>query len=153
MNFEALKNIRNELELTQEDIAKILNVKRGTYASWECASDIIPLNQLYKLAEYYQINIDYLVGLSKKKHKVHCNKELNKKEIASNLFNIRKKLNMAQLPFAKSLNINQSTYWAYEHGKTLITTTTLITLAKTYNYSIDQILNRTKKGSLSVFYD
>ena len=141
MNFEALKNIRNELELTQEDIAQILNVKRGTYASWECGSDTIPTLQLYKLAEYYQINIDYLVGLNKK-HKVFCNKELNKEAVGNNLLDLRKKLNMAQLPFAESLNINQSTYWAYENGKTLITTTTLITLAKNYNVAIDKILNR-----------
>ena len=141
MNFEALKNIRNELELTQEDIAQILNVKRGTYASWECGSDTIPTLQLYKLAEYYQINIDYLVGLNKK-HKVFCNKELNKEAVGKNLLDLRKKLNMAQLPFAESLNINQSTYWAYENGKTLITITTLITLAKNYNVSIDKILNR-----------
>ena len=141
MNFEALKNIRNELELTQEDIANILNVKRGTYASWECGSDTIPTMQLYKLAEYYQVNIDYLVDLDKK-HKVFCNKELNKEAIGNNLLRLRKKLNMAQLPFSESLNINQSTYWAYENGKTLITTTTLITLAKNYNVSIDKILNR-----------
>lgn len=141
MNFETLKNIRNELELTQEDIAKILNVKRGTYASWECGSDTIPTGQLYKLAEYYQVNIDYLVGLNKK-HKVFSNKKLNKEDVGKNLLKLRKKLNIAQLPFAESLNINQSTYWAYEHGKTLITTTTLITLAKTYNCSIDELLNR-----------
>ena len=49
---------------------------------------------------------------------------------------------MAQLPFAESLNINQSTYWAYENGKTLITTTTLIKKKKNYNVSIDKILNR-----------
>ena len=141
MNFETLKNIRNELELTQEDIAKILNVKRGTYASWECGSDTIPTEQLYKLAEHYQVNIDYLVGLNKK-HKVFSNKKLNKEDVGKNLLKLRKKLNIAQLPFAESLNINQSTYWAYEHGKTLITTTTLITLAKTYSCSIDELLNR-----------
>lgn len=43
---------------------------------------------------------------------------------------------------ANSININQSTWWAYEKGKTLITTNSLLELNKVYNYSIDYILGR-----------
>ena len=45
MGLQLLKEAREE-KYTQAEIAEILGVKRGTYASWECGSDIIPAKQL-----------------------------------------------------------------------------------------------------------
>ena len=50
--------------------------------------------------------------------------------------------NISQTEFANKININQSTLWGYENGKTLITTATLIAIRKEFKYSIDYILNR-----------
>lgn len=58
---------------------------------------------------------------------------------------IRQTANLSQLQIAESIGINQSTWWGYEHGKTLITLTSLIALAQKYNYSIDWILGRTNE--------
>ena len=62
-NFR-LKEIRETQEYTQLEIANKLNIQRGTYASWECGNDIISTKQLYKLANLYQVSIDYLVNLT-----------------------------------------------------------------------------------------
>ena len=61
-----LKNIRINNDYAQKEIANVLGVKRGTYASWECGSDTIPTKQLYNLAEFYSLNIDYILNIDKK---------------------------------------------------------------------------------------
>lgn len=142
MILNKVKEIRNELELSQEDIAKVLNVKRGTYASWECGSDVIPTRQIYKLAEYFKLSIDYLLEISNQGHMVYHGSDINLSDVGNNIYNIRKRNNLSQKDFAESIGINQSTLWAYEKGKTLITLSSLISLAKVYNVTIDSILNR-----------
>ena len=142
MILNKVKEIRNELELSQEDIAKVLNVKRGTYASWECGSDVIPTRQIYKLAEYFKLSIDYLLEISNQGHMVYHGSDINLSDVGNNIYNIRKRNNLSQKSFADSIGINQSTLWAYEKGKTLITLSSLISLAKVYNVTIDSILNR-----------
>lgn len=142
MILNKVKEIRNELELSQEDIAKVLNVKRGTYASWECGSDVIPTRQIYKLAEYFKLSIDYLLEISNQGHMVYHGSDINLSDVGNNIYNLRKRNNLSQKSFAESIGINQSTLWAYEKGKTLITLSSLISLAKVYNVTIDSILNR-----------
>ena len=62
MNFKRLKEIRTYEGLTQQNVADMLNVKRATYAGWETGKDIMPLRQLNKVANNYQISLDYLTG-------------------------------------------------------------------------------------------
>ena len=144
MHLERLKLIRIEKNLTQANVAEILNVKRETYASWECGNDIIPTKQLYKLAEYYHKSCDYILGLSDNNKNIFTNKEIDFQTIGKNIKKVRLANHLSQTQFATSININQSTLWAYEKGKTLITTTTLIELNKVYNIEIDIILGRKK---------
>ncbi len=137
-----LKDIRENNDNTQQEIADILNVKRGTYASWECGSDLIPTRKLYIYANYYKKSIDYIMGLSEENTKIICNKDIDLNLIGERLKIIRDKENLSQSKIAESIGINQSTWWAYEKGKTLITTASLISLSKQYKYSIDWILAR-----------
>ena len=144
MHLERLKLIRIEKNLTQANVAEILNVKRGTYASWECGNDTIPTKQLYKLAEYYHKSCDYILGLSDNNKNVFTNKEIDLQTIGEKIKKVKLTNHLSQAQFATSININQSTLWAYEKGKTLITTTTLIELNIVYNIAIDIILGRKK---------
>ena len=66
MKLQRLKELRLENALTQSDLAKILNVRRGTYASWECGSDMIPTIQLYNVAKYFGISTDYILNIENK---------------------------------------------------------------------------------------
>lgn len=106
MILNKVKEIRNELELSQEDIAKVLNVKRGTYASWECGSDVIPTRQIYKLAEYFKLSIDYLLEISNQGHMVYHGSDINLSDVGNNIYNIRKRNNLSQKSFAESIGIN-----------------------------------------------
>ena len=46
IKFERLKDIREDHDLSQEEMAKILNVKRSRYSLWELGINIIPLKYL-----------------------------------------------------------------------------------------------------------
>ena len=57
-----LKILRIEKNLRQEDIAEFLNISRQAYGYWEVGERNPDINSLIKLADYYNVSIDYLVG-------------------------------------------------------------------------------------------
>lgn len=58
-----LKDIREDRDLTQDQIAKILNCKQNTYQQYESGKRQIPIQALIKLALFYNISLDYILGL------------------------------------------------------------------------------------------
>lgn len=62
-----LKDLREDNDITQADIAKMLNIRQNTYSQYENQKREIPLSLLWKLADYYKTSIDYLVGRTDKK--------------------------------------------------------------------------------------
>ena len=56
-----LKEIREDNDILQKDIAKILNVSQRGYSHYETEDSNIPLETLKKLANYYNTSIDYLL--------------------------------------------------------------------------------------------
>ncbi len=64
MKFQRIRDLRNDRDLTQEQVAKILNVKQNTYSQYEIGTISFPLDYVIKLAVFYDVSIDYLVGLT-----------------------------------------------------------------------------------------
>ena len=64
MKIERLKEIREDKDLYQKDIAKVLNISQVQYSRYESGLRLIPINHLEKLARFYNTSIDYLVGLT-----------------------------------------------------------------------------------------
>ena len=62
-----LKDLREDNDITQANIAKMLNIRQNTYSQYENQKREIPLSLLWKLADYYNTSIDYLVGRTDKK--------------------------------------------------------------------------------------
>ncbi|MGB8452054.1 MAG: helix-turn-helix transcriptional regulator [Anaerocolumna sp.] len=69
MYFEQLKNLRTDFDKTQQEIADLLNCKREVYRRYEKGEREIPVWALIKLAQYYNVTLDYLSGLTSKKEK------------------------------------------------------------------------------------
>ena len=57
-----LRDLREDNDITQNQIASILNVKQNTYSQYENGKREVPIDILWKLADYYNVSIDYLVG-------------------------------------------------------------------------------------------
>ena len=56
-----IKDLREDSDLTQKDISKILNISQIAYSYYELNRRSIPLEILSKLADFYNTSIDYLV--------------------------------------------------------------------------------------------
>lgn len=59
-----IKEIREDKDLTQKSIAKILNCKQQTYSRYESGEITIDIYRLETLAEFYNTSTDYLLGLT-----------------------------------------------------------------------------------------
>ena len=64
MDVQRLKEIRQDRDLYQKDIAKILHTSQKQYSLYETGLRLIPIDKLEKLAKYYDTSIDYLIGLT-----------------------------------------------------------------------------------------
>jgi len=65
MNLKGrLKQLREELQKSQEEVAKEMGIAKSTYGNYEVAKREPSLEVLVKIAEYYDVNIDYLLGLT-----------------------------------------------------------------------------------------
>lgn len=62
-----LKDLREDKDLLQKDIAKILNVAQRTYSGYETETRWITKECLITLAKFYNTSIDYILGLTNEK--------------------------------------------------------------------------------------
>ena len=60
-----MRNIREDHDLTQSQMAKILNMQLTVYQRYERGERELPLWAAIKLADYYNVTLDYLVGRGK----------------------------------------------------------------------------------------
>ncbi len=142
---DKLFELREYNNLTQKAVGEILGVRQQTYAEWEKGKKIIPLKHLVTLANFYNVSIDYLTGLSRNKKVFYTYKTLNKEEIGKRIVYVRNLYNIKQKDLAKILNTSPSTVCAYEKGNTLILTAFLYQIAREYNISIDWFIGANSK--------
>ena len=64
MNIERLKEIREDKDLYQKDVAKVLNIPQQNYSRYELGIVSMPIEKYVLLASFYATSIDYLVGLT-----------------------------------------------------------------------------------------
>ena len=141
MLFERLRDIREDKNITKKKVGEKSHDKRSTYSGYEIGRDQIPLPRLNLLAEFYEVSFDYITGITDIKSnykKVNIDAAI----IGKNLKNFRKKKHIKATEICKKLNINSSTYSAYETGKVIIQTDFLYTIAKDYEYSLDKFLDK-----------
>ena len=63
-NMNRLKELREDKDLYQKDIAKVLNMSQTGYSQYETETNDIPTEILKKLAKYYNTSIDYILYLT-----------------------------------------------------------------------------------------
>lgn len=64
MDTTRLRDLRTDNDYTQKQIADFLCVAQTTYSDYEHGRINIPIDSLIKLAQFYKVSLDYLVGLS-----------------------------------------------------------------------------------------
>ena len=61
---ERMRGIREDADLTQTQIAEILYVCQRTYSDYELKNARIPLESMIKLAKFYNVDMNYICGIS-----------------------------------------------------------------------------------------
>ena len=60
--YRRLRDLREDHDLTQTEIAKMLGMSQTGYSKYETGENDIPTDVLIKLAKFYNTSIDYLLG-------------------------------------------------------------------------------------------
>lgn len=60
--FQRIRDLREDADLKQKEIAAILGINQRVYSNYEIGKREIPVHLLIQLADYYGTTIDYLVG-------------------------------------------------------------------------------------------
>lgn len=145
MKASRLEELRENINCTKKEIATILGVSNSIYCRWENEQDSIPTIRLNQLANFYKVNIDYILNLTDKQKTIDINSELDRKLIALRTKETRKELGLTLREIGAFLNTTSSTWSAYETGKTLILSSFLIDICKNTDISADWILGRTNE--------
>lgn len=62
--YQRLKDLREDNELKQEELAKMLCTSRPQYTRYETGVQELPMHHFITLARYYNVSLDYLAGLT-----------------------------------------------------------------------------------------
>lgn len=134
MNLKRLKDLREDNDFTQVQLAEKLNCNPNTYSSWENGYALIPITYLDCLSCLYGVSFAYIVGLTKTKNPTT---KLDMQVLREHMKQERKKRNLTQEQIAKILKVGKTTYHDYETGKYEIKIDKLILLVNYYKLDID----------------
>ena len=119
MNYNQILDIRENAELTQSEMAEILQTTQYNYSRWENGKELIPLSKLNFLCNYFHISMDYIARLER--NNIETKKiKLDKIFIGKRIKLLRKELHLTQKDIANLLHTTKSTISAYESGEKLI---------------------------------
>ncbi|MBQ2450232.1 MAG: helix-turn-helix transcriptional regulator [Lachnospiraceae bacterium] len=62
-----MRNLREDNDKTQQEIADMLGTSQTMYARYERGANELPIRHLIRMAKYYNVSTDYLLGLTKEK--------------------------------------------------------------------------------------
>ncbi|MCT2196829.1 helix-turn-helix transcriptional regulator [Paenibacillus phoenicis] len=60
--YKRIRDLRTDRDLTQQQIAQLLNISQATYSRYENGNLDVPSSVLIKLANFYNVSIDYILG-------------------------------------------------------------------------------------------
>ena len=64
--YEILRDLREDADLTQKEVAAVLNTTQQVYSRYEKGINEMPVRHLITLVRFYGVSADYVLGLSKK---------------------------------------------------------------------------------------
>lgn len=140
---DILKKLRVEKEMNQKELANILEINRVQYNQYENDYNNIPIKHLNTISNYYDVSIDYILGLTDKLKYQNSYKELELANSSQRIKEIRKENKLTQIKLADILNTTQAVVANYERGRNFISTPFLYTICTKYHVSADYLLGKT----------
>ena len=141
-----IKQLRKDMNLSQIDLAKKLNISNTTLSQYETGQRIPSDDIKIQLANFFDCTTDYLLGLSENKktpadftdNEVYIMFRIRLKEL-------REENKISQQKLADTLGVKQSTVGMWENGKNKPEFDTLIKISEYFDVSVDYLLGKTNK--------
>lgn len=73
--YQRLRDIREDNDMKQEEIARILNINQTQYSRYELGKNMMSVDKYIKLALFYNITLDYLLGVIDEPHEIFPTKK------------------------------------------------------------------------------
>jgi len=136
-NFgDRLKKLRKAKGITQKAVHEYLDIHERAYRRYEI-SQFTPHHETFlKLADYFEVSLDYLAGRSDNHHSVY----FTRTKFAERLEALRIEKAVTQKAIANYLGISERAYQMYEYDKREPIQDDLIRLASYFNVSLDYLL-------------
>ena len=64
MLYRRIRDLREDMDLTQKEVAQNLNCSQQVYSNYELGQRDIPTDILIKLSKFYDVSTDYILGMS-----------------------------------------------------------------------------------------
>lgn len=143
MNYmKVIEDIREYEGVSQVELAKVIGITKSTYSNYKRYDRTIPLKHINAVANYFNVSIDFILGLTQTQKYNVKNIALDNFIIGKNIQNFRKEFNITQDSLANNLGTTQSTISDYEKGNTLILTQFLYIICSKYKVSADYLLGK-----------
>ena len=140
------KEIREDNDLRQVDIAEKINVSRANYSVWESETVNIPLLKFNDYCNAFKLSMDYVsknANTNKEQH-IDYSKKITKQEVGKRLSVLQEEVGMKQKEISKIIGVDESTYSKYKNGTNMIQTLMLKELSSKFGYSMDWIVGRSE---------
>lgn len=142
LDYTRIKELRIKNNLTQKDLADILNIQKPTYTQFETMKrDLFPITLINEIANYFKVSIDYLLKLTDSIYKKE-RLNLNSKLAGERLKEIRLENKLYQSTLANDIGVTAALICEYEKGKKQISLTACFAICKKYNISADYLLGK-----------
>lgn len=133
-----IKDIREDNDITQEQMASIMHANRSTYSMWEIGLSVMSVEQLCNFAAYFNYSIDYVLGLTNNRKNIN-NKKFSYINLGNNIKKLRIKNNYSQSYLANKMKVTQACIVRWEKGITKISLPNLYELAKFFNVTLSDM--------------
>jgi transcriptional regulator with XRE-family HTH domain len=139
-----IKHLRDRNYIKSIQLAEVIDKSKSLYSEYENEKKTIPTKHLNTISNYLNVSFDYLFGFNDELQYKNNNLSatLNKKEIGSNLKNIRKQYKLTQEELGKVVGVKYSTIAGYESGRYLVSVPVLYKICKKYDISADCLLGK-----------
>lgn len=139
---DRLVELREEKELKQQELAKIIGMDNSVFSKYEKEYEIIPIKHLNTLCNFFHVSFDYVFGFTSELNYDNSIVEIDPSIVGERLKEFRREHDLTQEKLASILNMARSALANYERGRNIVATPFLYTICSKYHVSADYLLGK-----------